>query len=102
MKTELLTQRDNYLSTAREMQMRANQARAKARKEYGAASDPSGMNPYPISGGVCDHWPREVSDTVIAFVHAKQVAISAALECHKKAGCRTHTFRRILSEIHHL
>ena len=99
MKTEHIKARDQLLARAREMRMRAGQARARARETYGANPEP---NPFPVSGGICDHWPREVSDEIVGYVHAKQDAVAAALVQHKKAGLREVTFRRILRNIHQL
>jgi hypothetical protein len=55
-----------------------------------------GVNPYPISGGICKHWDREDVEAVIAAVHSAQNCTSEALRIWtKEGGMRLHTFLRV-------
>jgi hypothetical protein len=55
-----------------------------------------GVNPYPISGGICKHWDRGDVEAVIAAVHSGQDCTSEALRIWtKEGGMRLHTFRRV-------
>lgn len=87
-----LKTRDRCLANARACLIFERKARAAAANEYG---DAGGINPFPVSGGICNHWPQEVADTVIEPLHLKQDWLSAALAWHCLAGCRSATFRNL-------
>jgi hypothetical protein len=96
-KAESLEQRDLALAKAREARMQWGRSRASARKTYG---DAGGLNPTPISGGLCDHWPEETKDFVRNWIIEKQDQIDLALQYHKQAGKRSSTFRVLLENSH--
>lgn len=63
--------------------------RDKALADYGGAPGP---NSTPVSGGTCDHWPREVQDLVVAYERAAGAWYDLAVAWHRYAGKRRHTF----------
>ena len=52
-----------------------------------------GMNKYPISGGICEHWPKCKKEELLEVVHAKQDAMNQSLEHWIKAGKQAKTWR---------
>jgi hypothetical protein len=58
-------------------------------KQFGANASP---NRFPVSGGVCDHWPEFAKDAVLELVTEAQDARSESLTLWKAAGMRTHTW----------
>ena len=83
--------RDRALANSRECRMRAARARKEAATLYGNAG---GLNPYPVSGGTCEHWPRDVAGYVwnLACLVASWDSIARAW--HAYAGKRPATFPR--------
>ena len=55
-------------------------------------------NRYPVSGGICDHWPEWATDAVLASVRKAQNELDISLAKHKQAGCRLATWRRLNNE----
>ena len=63
----------------------------KAFKHLGpTASDP--LNPFPISGGICSHWPQSAKDAVVSLVREAQNAFDTSFDEWKKAGNRRSTW----------
>jgi hypothetical protein len=91
-KETCLANRDAALANARACRIFECKSRAAARKEYG---DAGGVNPCPVSGGLCTGWPREVSAEIMEALHAKQDWVALALAWHTLAGRRDHTFRHL-------
>ena len=60
------------------------------------SGDNGGVNRFPISGGICEHWHEFQKDAVCECVRAANEATDQALKCHKRAGRRTSTFRALL------
>lgn len=81
-----LATRQHFLSLAREV-------REAIAKQSG---DNGGVNRFPISGGICEHWDQWQKDAVIECVVAANEATDRALACHKRAGRRVSTFRALL------
>ena len=55
-----------------------------------------GINPYPVSAGICNHWERGDKDSVVGAVHSAQDCTSEALRIWtKEGGMRLHTFLRV-------
>jgi hypothetical protein len=79
-----------YRSACRTM-ARVNREQAIA--DYGAAP---GLNSTPVSGGTCDHWPRQVQDLVVAYVRAGGCWLHIALAWHRYAGKHASTFHRLI------
>ncbi|HSG05338.1 MAG TPA: hypothetical protein VLB09_02950, partial [Nitrospiria bacterium] len=92
-KETCLKTRDRCLANARACLIFERKARKAAGEKYGTAKN--SPVEYPVSGGTCSHWPREVIETVIEPLHLKQDWLSAALAWHCLAGCRSATFRNL-------
>jgi len=58
-----------------------------------------GLNPYPISGGICEHWPRDMKDWVTQGVIAAQEYIEESLDLWKQSGKQRATWLRKKNEI---
>jgi hypothetical protein len=86
---ELLRQRKFW-------QEQASRVRALISKQSGDNGQP---NPYPISGGICEHWKPFQKDAVLYCVEQQNRCTNEALECHRKSGRRDHTFRALLQNI---
>ena len=91
-KAECIAARDAALANGRACRILAGRANSAARKEYG---DKGGLNPCPISGGVCEEWPRDVIDGITDLLHAKEDWNALALAWHILAGNRAATFRAL-------
>jgi hypothetical protein len=55
-------------------------------------------NRYPISAGICEHWPEWAKDAVVASVHKAQSELDLSLAKHKQAGCRLATWLKMKFE----
>ncbi len=84
------------------LQMRAhNYSRAQAERESAAAQYGCDKwpNRFPISGGICEHWPESVKNIITARVRTAQDWTDAALTAHRAQGRRDHTFRALLANL---
>ena len=86
------------MSLAKGEQMQAARERKRIAAIHG--SDPA-PNRFPISGGICDHWPQEEKDKVLAHVETAQDLLQASYDAWRYAGKRRETWLR-LKAIHHL
>jgi hypothetical protein len=66
---------------------------AASRKRKAIGGNP-GLNPYPISGGICENWTKEEKESVLRSVYASQDAQIESLALWKAAGKRVNTWRR--------
>ena len=81
--------RDKAQANARECILRASRARKEASAEHG---DNGAPNRFPISGGVCEHWPRPVSDFIGGLERLASAWDGVARAWHAYAGKRPGTF----------
>ena len=72
----------------------ASTYREQAIATYGAAP---GLNSTPVSGGTCDHWPREVQDLIVAYERAAGAWYDIALAWHRYAGKHASTFKQLIA-----
>jgi hypothetical protein len=54
-----------------------------------------GLNPYPISGGTCEHWPRETRDAVITAKRTAEKHLEQSLVAWKASGKHKTTWVRM-------
>jgi hypothetical protein len=73
----------------------ASTLRSHISKQFG---DNGGMNRYPVSGGICNHWPEWAKDAVVASVHKAQAELDNSLTKHKQIGRHLDTWIRIRNE----
>lgn len=81
--------RDKHLHLAMQCETFAKLARQEAQDQHGDNGEP---NPTPVSGGICEHWPRQTKDIVTAYVRLHHAHRALALAWHHYAGKRTTTF----------
>jgi hypothetical protein len=55
-------------------------------------------NRYPISGGICNHWPEWAKDAVVASVHKAQAELDLSLAKHRQVGCHLNTWLKMKFE----
>lgn len=84
------------LYLAANLRIAASSLRDSISVEYG---NEGGMNPYPISGGICENWSRDDKDKVIALVQMENKAINESLVWWKANGRRRHTWLLKKAEI---
>lgn len=85
------------LQAAKRHYMVASRMRELLSEQWGDNGSP---NRYPVSGGICEQWPREQANEVVEYVHKAQACTDEALRIWtKEGGMRTHTFRKA-REIH--
>lgn len=85
--------RDKALAQTTLWKKEASRRRNKAAEKFGKKK---GLNPFPMSGGTCEHWPRETKDHVLAAVHNHQDWEQLAHTYHKTAGKRVSTIRPLI------
>lgn len=85
--------RDSHLHLAHQCRIFAVMHRQDAQRTYGDAGEP---NRTPISGGICDHWPEEIKDLVVAYDRLHQAHRDLALSWHRYAGKRRETFLSLI------
>jgi hypothetical protein len=88
--------RDKHMHLSYQCKTFAALARQDAQRIHGDAGQPM---PTPISGGICEHWPREAKDLVTAYVRLHQAHKDLALSWHRYAGKRLETF---LAQFNHI
>ena len=81
--------RDSAIANARECFQRAAKARNAASRAYG---DSGGLNRFPVSAGLCNHWPEETKNEIRDLVHLHQDWSDVARAWHAYAGKRPATF----------
>lgn len=83
---------EEYIERALDWSRFAISLRKEYSKKYG---DNGGMNPFPISGGVCEHWPRDKKDNVAEALRKRHQMISESLKAWKSTGRRRITWLRL-------
>lgn len=87
---------EEYLKRALDWSRFAIALREDYAQTYG---DNGGINRFPISGGICDHWPRNKKDNVIKAVRHRQKLIDLSLKAWKAIGRRRITWLRLKYEV---
>ena len=95
-KQEYIDEAITVLHSARFCRHAAEEFRVKIAKKHGDNGFP---NRYPISGGICDHWPQADKDAVVSLVHRSQDYTDKANRLWKLSGKRQVTFNRCRDEI---
>jgi hypothetical protein len=57
--------------------------------------DAGGLNRFPISGGICEHWPEWAKNEVVQSVHEFQDALDESLKLWLACGRRAYTWRKL-------
>ena len=83
---------EEYLERAMDWSRHAIALRKEYSQKYG---DNGGINPFPISGGVCEHWPRQKKDNVAEALRKRHEMITDSLEAWKATGRRRVTWLRL-------
>jgi hypothetical protein len=94
-KATALHHRDGALHYRNACLTMARLTRELAIATYGSAGP--GPNDTPVSGGTCDHWPRQDQDLVVAYERAAGAWADIALAWHCYAGKHAQTFRRLIT-----
>lgn len=94
-KVTALHHRDGALHYRNACLTMARLTRELAIATYGSAGP--GPNDTPVSGGTCDHWPRQDQDLVVAYERAAGAWADIALAWHCYAGKHAQTFRRLIT-----
>jgi hypothetical protein len=84
------------LLTAEGLQKVANDTRELYAKAYGCGEWP---NRFPISGGVCENWPRAAKDGVTTLLRHASELVSESLDQWRMAGKRRATWLRLKNKI---
>ena len=87
---------EEYLERALDWSRHAIALREEYSQKYG---NMGGLNPHPISGGVCDHWPNDKKDNIREALRKRYVLIDASLYAWKCIGRRRSTWLRKKNEI---
>jgi hypothetical protein len=61
--------------------------------------DSGGLNRFPISGGICEHWPEWAKKEVIDLVHEYQSTLDESVRHWFDCGKRLHTWRELKDSI---
>jgi hypothetical protein len=70
------------------------------RERYSQEHGDNGFpNRYPISGGICEHWPRICKDNVVKALRAREDLIDRSLEAWRASGRRRSTWLRLKDSI---
>jgi hypothetical protein len=81
-----------YLNLSIDLENLENETRKRIGLDFGKCE---GMNPFPVSGGICDHWPQSKKDELIEVVHAKQDAWDDSLKHWLMSGKQAKTWRAV-------
>ena len=87
---------EEYLERALDWSRHAIALRKEYSEEYG---NDGGFNPFPVSGGICEHWPRDKKDNVVKAVRKRQDLIDASLKAWKATGRRRVTWLRLKDQV---
>jgi hypothetical protein len=55
-------------------------------------------NRYPVSSGICDHWPEWAKDAVTVSVRKAQAELDLSLAKHRQVGRRLDTWLKMKVE----
>jgi len=80
------------LSLANDLQDLEGITRSRIGRDFGTNE---GINKYPISGGICDHWPECKKREMLEVVHAKQEALEDSLSHWRASGKQARTWRNL-------
>lgn len=99
MKTPTPPEVEKFLNDAAVYYAAVYYVAATAKREELAALHGCGdfPNRFPVSGGICQHWPHAEADKVCAHVRNAQESIENARKAWRKAGRHAHTFRSLLA-----
>ena len=61
--------------------------------------DAGGLNRFPISGGICEHWPEWAKNEVVQSVHEYQSTLDESLKYWLDCGRRAYTWRKLKDSI---
>jgi hypothetical protein len=87
---------EEFLERAMDWSRHAIALREAYAETYGDNSSTHGhFNRFPISGGVCDHWPRQKKDNVAKALRKRHQMITDSLEAWKETGRRRVTWLRL-------
>jgi len=95
-KLEFFTKSLHKLQRASDWQRFASALRDCYAKEFGCND---GLNRFPISGGICEHWPRSKKDNVIKAVKKQYQFMDESVWHWKRAGKTLVTWRRVKNQI---
>jgi len=99
-KLEYLDKSADLLERARDWQWFAQGLREEYSRTYGDNRETHGhFNRFPISGGICEHWPRAKKDNVTRVLRRAHTMIETSLDYWKKGGRRRSTWLRFKSTI---
>ena len=78
------------LRFAKELGTTASVLRGLAGGQYGDKGLP---NRYPVSGGLCNHWPEAVKMEITKVCREWSASLDESLRVWKMAGCRLATWK---------
>ena len=64
-------------------------------KQFGSHDGP---NRYPVSGGVCEHWPDWAKIETQEYVRQFQVILEESLKLWQAGGKKSHTWVKLKNE----
>jgi hypothetical protein len=87
---------EEYLERALDWSRHAIALREEYAEKFGDNKETHGsFNRFPISGGVCDHWPRDKKDNVAEALRHLHELISASLQAWRDTGRKRSTWLRM-------
>jgi hypothetical protein len=81
---------------ARECDKQASKERKRMAEEHGAGNFP---NRYPVSGGICEHWPEEEKEIIRKYNRFRAEFIDESFDLWRESGKRSHTWKTKFQEI---
>lgn len=84
------------LHYAKAIQTACHDAREYVGKLHGTCSAP---NRFPISGGICNHWPESAKDAVSDLSREGNKVLDESFDCWRAAGRRSDTWRAKKTEV---
>ena len=91
---------EEYLERALDWSRHAIALRNEYGEKYGDSTGTHGkFNRFPLSGGICEHWPRDKKDNVLRAVCTRQNMIEESLDAWKATGRRRVTWLRLKDQI---
>lgn len=85
----------SFLSHAKELREIAEIHRELIAEQSGCAE---GLNRFPVSGGICDHWDDWQKESVLSPLRKAQDIEEKALKVHCASGRHAKTFRGLVAE----
>lgn len=61
-------------------------------KHLNPAPNPSTLNRFPISGGICEYWPESAKEAVLGLVEDAQGTLQLSLDLWRASGHRRSTW----------